>query len=173
MCLEILTEQLKDLVTLDLQNNKRHHCVNKLRQRQDEMKSDKRMQRVSQRGIDQPTGELTAKQKLLVDTLVAEGCSMQEAGIRAGYKENSARISAHKALRIPKVANYYANELRRSLNLSSHLALSRIRSLCSGAKSEYVQLEASKDLLDRAGHKPPEQHQHLVAGDFNIKIDLS
>ena len=98
---------------------------------------------------------------------------MKEAGIRAGYKENSARISAHKALRIPKVANYYANELRISLNLSSHLALKRIRSLCSGAKSEYVQLEASKDLLDRAGHKPPEQHQHLVAGDFSIKIDLS
>tara|TARA_S200000501_G_scaffold148709_1_gene140280 strand:+ start:8583 stop:8984 length:402 start_codon:yes stop_codon:yes gene_type:complete len=127
----------------------------------------------SQISNDQLQTKLTAKQKLLVDTLVAEGCSMKEAGIRAGYKENSARISAHKALRIPKVANYYANELRISLNLSSHLALKRIRSLCSGAKSEYVQLEASKDLLDRAGHKPPEQHQHLVAGDFSIKIDLS
>ena len=122
---------------------------------------------------DQRNSELTAKQKLLVDTLVAEGCTMEQAGIRAGYKENSARVTAHKTLRIPKVANYYATELQRSLNLSSHLALKQIRSLCSGAKSEYVQLEASKDLLDRAGHKPPEQHQHIMAGDFNIKIDLS
>ncbi len=122
---------------------------------------------------DQRNNELTAKQKLLVDTLVAEGCTMEQAGIRAGYKENSARVTAHKTLRIPKVASYYATELQRSLNLSSHLALKQIRSLCSGAKSEYVQLEASKDLLDRAGHKAPEQHQHIMAGDFNIKIDLS
>tara|TARA_R100000458_G_scaffold52597_1_gene54237 strand:- start:2302 stop:2721 length:420 start_codon:yes stop_codon:yes gene_type:complete len=116
---------------------------------------------------------LTAKQKLLVDTLVAKGCSMQEAGLLAGYKGNSARITAYKTLRIPKVASYYQLELRRSLNLSSHLALRQLRSLCSGAKSEYVQLEASKDLLDRAGHKAPEQHQHLLAGDFKIEIDLS
>jgi len=45
--------------------------------------------------------------------------------------------------------------------------------LARGAKSEYVQLEASKDILDRAGFKPPDRHMHLHAGDIAVQIDLS
>ena len=36
-----------------------------------------------------------------------------------------------------------------------------------------VQLEASKDILDRAGFKAPDKHQHLIDGNFSINIDLS
>ena len=45
--------------------------------------------------------------------------------------------------------------------------------LASGAKSEYVQLEASKDILDRAGFKAPDKHMHLHAGDISVSIDLA
>jgi hypothetical protein len=45
--------------------------------------------------------------------------------------------------------------------------------LAQGAKSEYVQLEASKDILDRAGFKAPDKHMHLHAGDISVNIDLS
>ena len=45
--------------------------------------------------------------------------------------------------------------------------------LSSSAKSEYVQLEASKDILDRAGYKPIDKSMHLVSGGINVSIDLS
>lgn len=39
-------------------------------------------------------------------------------------------------------------------------------------KSGYVALEASKDMLDRAGYKPVDRSQVAVGGDISIKIDL-
>ena len=37
---------------------------------------------------------------------------------------------------------------------------------------EYVQLEASKDLLDRAGYKAVDKVMHSVAGNIKVSIDL-
>ncbi len=51
-------------------------------------------------------------------------------------------------------------------------SLHQVTRLSANAKSEYVQLEASKDLLDRAGLKAPEKHMHLHAGDIKVEIDL-
>jgi len=110
---------------------------------------------------------------LLVDTLVSKGCSITEASKLAGYKGNSSRVSASRMLRKPEVQAYMMQEIQRSLGLNSAKAASRLVTLSQGAKSEYVQLEASKDILDRAGFKAPEKHQHLVGGDFSINIDLS
>ena len=52
-------------------------------------------------------------------------------------------------------------------------AVYQLAGLSKGAKSEYVQLEASKDLLDRAGFKPIDRSQVQVAGDIRVTIDLS
>ena len=116
---------------------------------------------------------LTYKQRALVDTLVATGCTITEASKLAGYKGNSARVSASRMLRKPEVQAYMMQEINRSLGLNSAKASAKLVALSQGAKSEYVQLEASKDILDRAGFKAPEKHQHLVGGDFSINIDLS
>lgn len=124
-------------------------------------------------GSSVPNKEITGKAKLLVDTLVSSGCSITEASKLAGYKGNSARVSASRMLRKPEVQAYMMQEIQRSLGLNSAKAASRLVTLSQGAKSEYVQLEASKDILDRAGFKAPEKHQHLVGGDFSINIDLS
>jgi hypothetical protein len=62
--------------------------------------------------------------------------------------------------------------VRDELGTRATLALSTVSKLASNAKSEYVQLEASKDLLDRAGLKAPEKHMHLHAGDIKVEIDL-
>ena len=45
--------------------------------------------------------------------------------------------------------------------------------LSTNAKSEYVQLEASKDILDRAGYKPVEKSMSLVQGNISVSIDLT
>ena len=119
--------------------------------------------------------EISTKARQLVDILskVSKGCTITEASKLAGYKGNSARVSASKMLRKPEVQEYYLQEVRRKITMGSSKAINKLITLSAGAKSEYVQLEASKDILDRSGFKAPEKHQHLVAGELQINIDLS
>lgn len=117
--------------------------------------------------------EISTKARHLVDILVSKGCTITEASKLAGYKGNSARVSASKMLRKPEVQEYYLQEVRRKITMGSSKAINKLITLSAGAKSEYVQLEASKDILDRSGFKAPEKHQHLVAGELQINIDLS
>ena len=117
--------------------------------------------------------KLTDKQTALVDTLVAEGCSIAKASELAGYaKGESGRVSAQKALKAAHVQQYMQQRMNEVFGLSATSALATVRRLSSGAKSEYVQLEASKDLLDRAGYKPIDRSQVQVAGDIRVSIDL-
>ena len=59
------------------------------------------------------------------------------------------------------------------MGLNATVAAARVLTLAQGAKSEYVQLEASKDILDRAGFKPIDRSQVQIAGDIRVSIDLS
>jgi len=118
--------------------------------------------------------KLTDKQMALVDTLVATGCSIREAAHEAGYaKGESGRVTATKTLRLPHVQSYMMQRVSETLGLNATFAASKLLNLARGAKSEYVQLEASKDILDRAGFKPVDKSQHLVAGEIKVSIDLS
>ena len=118
--------------------------------------------------------KLTKRQMALVDTIVAEGCSIKEASTKSGYAEGeSGRVTASKTLRLPHVQQYLMTRVSESIGLNATTALSTVVKLASGAKSEYVQLEASKDILDRAGFKAPDKHLHLHNGDLKVQIDLS
>jgi len=118
--------------------------------------------------------KITEKQKKLVDTLVAKGCSIKQASEEAGYaKGESGRVTASKALKTPHVQQYMMTAIADSMSIHATKALSRIVNLSSNAKSEYVSLEASKDLLDRAGFKAPDKVMHSHVGNVNVKIDLS
>ena len=120
------------------------------------------------------TKKLTNKQMALVDTIVANGCTIKEASVLAGYAEGeSGRVTASKTLKLPHVQQYMMQVVSESIGLSATTASHRILTLDRGAKSEYVQLEASKDILDRAGFKAPDKHMHLVSGDIRVAIDLS
>ena len=123
--------------------------------------------------MNELTKELTPRQILLVDTLVATGCTITEASQIAGYaKGDSGRVSASKALRTHKVHQYMQSLVMNSIGLNATKASIRLMQLSESAKSEYVQLEASKDILDRAGYKAPDKHMHLHAGDIKVSIDL-
>ena len=118
--------------------------------------------------------DLTAKQKELVDTIVATGCSITEASQKVGYaKGESGRVTASKTLRIPKVQRYMMERVANTIGLGAVSASRKMVELSNGARSEYVQLEASKDILDRAGFKAPDKHMHLHAGEIKVNIDLS
>ena len=117
---------------------------------------------------------LTKKQKTLVDTIVALGCSIKEASSKSGYAEGEAgRVTAIKTLRLPHVQEYMQQCIRQSIGLNATIASRKVLDLASSAKSEYVQLEASKDILDRAGYKPVEKSMSLVQGNISVSIDLT
>ena len=116
---------------------------------------------------------LTEKQTALVEHLVAHGGTIKAAAEAAGYKAGeSGRVSASKALAKPHVQAYMMQRVRDELGTQATLALHQVTRLSANAKSEYVQLEASKDILDRAGLKAPDKHMHLHAGDIKVEIDL-
>jgi|TARA_R110002049_G_scaffold190150_2_gene358796 phage terminase small subunit len=117
--------------------------------------------------------KLTHRQTALVDTLVANGCTIKVAAAEAGYAAGEAgRVSASKALRQPHVQQYMMQRVNEQLGLNATTAAVRVMNLANGARSEYVQLEAAKDILDRAGYKPIDRSQVQVAGDIRVSIDL-
>tara|TARA_R100001510_G_C7656170_1_gene215917 strand:+ start:6367 stop:6723 length:357 start_codon:yes stop_codon:yes gene_type:complete len=116
---------------------------------------------------------ITNKAKLLVDTIVARGCTITEASKVAGYKGVSSRVSASRMLHKPEVQAYMMQQVQAKIAMGSTRAINTIVSLSDGANSEYVRLEASKDILDRAGFKAPDKHQHLIDGNFSVNIDIS
>ena len=117
--------------------------------------------------------KLTDKQTALVDTIVARGCTIAQAAEEAGYAAGeSGRVTATKTMKLAHVQQYLAQRMNEEFGLSATLAVGTVRRLATSAKSEYVQLEASKDLLDRAGYKPIDRSQVQVAGDIKVTIDL-
>ena len=116
---------------------------------------------------------LNSRQKTLVDTLVSTGCSVGEAAKLAGFKESSADVQGYQTLKKPHVAEYMYQQIQESFGINSLKAQSTLTKLAQNAKSEYVQMESAKDILDRAGFKAPDKHQHQIVGDFKVHIDLS
>ena len=117
---------------------------------------------------------LTTKQKELVDTIVTTGCSITEASQKVGYaKGESGRVVACKTLLLPHVQRYMMERIANTIGLGAISASRKMVELSNGARSEYVQLEASKDILDRAGIRMPDRVQHEIAGEVKINIDLS
>lgn len=117
--------------------------------------------------------KLTTKQTALVDVMVAEGLNTSQAAKAAGYAEGKAGyVTAAKTLKLPHVQQYMMQRIAEQLGVNAAHAAAKVMKLATGAKSEYVQLEASKDILDRAGFKPIDRSQVQVAGDIRVQIDL-
>ena len=76
-------------------------------------------------------------------------------------------------MRLPHVQAYMMQQIQNTIGVNATMASAKLVHLASGAKSEYVQLEASKDILDRAGFKAPDKQMHLHAGSISVQIDLT
>jgi len=116
---------------------------------------------------------LTVLQTQFIDNYLANGGNGKRACISAGYAEKSASVQASKLLKLPHIQQALLKGTAESIGIASAKAVQKLVNLSGDARSEYVQLEASKDILDRAGFKPPERQQLLVDGDIKISIDLS
>jgi hypothetical protein len=117
--------------------------------------------------------KLTKRQMALVDHLVATGESLAKAAEAAGYAQGeSGRVTASKTIRLPHVQQYMMQRVAETIGMNATSAAAQVMKLARGAKSEYVQLEAAKDILDRAGFKPVDRSQVQIAGDIRVSIDL-
>lgn len=117
--------------------------------------------------------KLTVRQKALVEAYVSNGGNLTQAANEAGYAEGKcARVTAWKTMKVPHVQQYLMQVTAEAFATHAAMAVNKVASLAKNAKSEYVQLEASKDLLDRAGFKPVDRAQVQVAGDIRVHIDL-
>ena len=115
--------------------------------------------------------DLTAKQIAFVANYVANGGKGTAAAKAAGYVPKSAHVEAHRLLNMTKVIRAVADLTTHALGASLPGALSTVVRLSERARSEYVQLEASKDLLDRAGLTAPKKV--LIAGDVRVTYDFT
>lgn len=118
-----------------------------------------------------PTGDLTPTQEAFASAYVLNGGKATDAALEAGYAEGSARVRAYELLKKPHVIKRIYELTVSSLGTHIPAALATVARLSGSARSEYVQLEASKDLLDRAGMSAPKQVN--VSGSFSVEIDLS
>lgn len=114
---------------------------------------------------------LTEQQEAFVWQLLANGGKQAEAARAAGYAKTSAHVTASRLMRNPAVSR--ALQEAAVTALASHVpkAIQQVAKLSSGAKSEYVRLEASRDLLDRVGLSAPKQVR--VGGSLSVTFDLS
>lgn len=116
---------------------------------------------------------ITTRQRALVEAYVANGGNLTKASQEAGYAAgDSGRVSAQKAMKTTHVQQYMMQVMGEQFSRHAAMAVGQLAGLAKGARSEYVQLEASKDLLDRAGFKPIDRSQVQVAGDIRVSIDL-
>jgi phage terminase small subunit len=94
------------------------------------------------------------------------------AAVTAGYSERSADNIAHVLMRKPTVYQELMRQLPNAIGLNAVPALAVVSRLMSSAKSDYVKLEAAKDLLDRAGFSPPQRVDHRLDTQLTVSLNL-
>jgi phage terminase small subunit len=115
---------------------------------------------------------LTARQQRFVHHYLANGGKGVEAAISAGYSEASAASIASKELRKQHVQQAVGRATLEAIGLYAVPALHRIVKLAEGAKSDYVQLEAAKDLLNRAGFAATPAGAVRLDHSLTVSFDL-
>jgi phage terminase small subunit len=104
----------------------------------------------------------TEKQVAFVEAYCQTGNATKSA-IQAGYSEATAKQKGHE------LKNQFKREIeeriKKMVQDSIPAALNQISQLAQTATSEQVRLNASKDILDRAGLKPAEKVEQKISHD--------
>lgn len=116
------------------------------------------------------TPQLTEKQELFASLYVASGGKVGLSAERAGY---ASRNEGTRLLKDPKIIKRIQEMTLEAIGVNAVSALHTVVKLSKTAKSDYVRLEAAKDILDRAGYRPPERVDHRVSGDLSVSFDIT
>ena len=112
-----------------------------------------------------PMSDITDAQAELVHMMLHDGCNPTEASKRLGRN----KAWAYKTIVKQHVIDYRQKLSMMTLGWDATQALATMRELLQ-APSNYIRLEASKDLMDRAGLKvePVRSANSNVSINFNI-----
>src|SRR6187401_3150605 len=124
------------------------------------------------KGRPQSARALSSRQSKFVDGYMQNGGRAVAAAVTAGYSEKSADNIAYRLLRNPTVYQELMRQLPNAIGLNAVPALAVVSRLMSAAKSDYVKLEAAKDLLDRAGFSPPQRVDHRLDTQLTVSLNL-
>jgi len=111
---------------------------------------------------------ITASQQRIIDHIERTG----DSGTATAQALGLSRSYVSQVLNKPHVMADMQFRIQQRLRHGSLMAVDTVTRLAQHGKSEYVKLQASQDLLDRAGFKPPDKHTHQIEGDLSIHIDL-
>ena len=111
----------------------------------------------------------TEKQESFIESYCQTGNATKSA-VQAGYSEATAKQKGHV------LKNQFKNEIedriKKMVQDSVPAALSQISSLAQTATSEQVRLNASRDILDRAGLKPADRIEQRISHDDKSMDEL-
>jgi len=119
-----------------------------------------------------PPRPMTAKQAKYVEAYLANGGQGGAAAVEAGYAVGSADAASSQLLRNPLIQQAIMRQTLTAIGLSAVPALSVITRLIGEARSDYVKLEAAKDLLDRAGFAAPQRVDHRLDSSLTVSFDF-
>ena len=111
--------------------------------------------------------QITEQQADLIDLVLST--TWTQARIAEHLNTDPAWVN--KTLKKQHVREAMNTAIQEGMTLGAARAFSKINQLIDH-KSGYVALEASKDMLDRAGFKPVDRSQVAIGGDISINIDL-
>ena len=112
------------------------------------------------------TNPITEAQADLVHAMLHDGCNPTEGAKRLGRNKAWAYITINK----PHVIEYRQQLAMSCLGWDATQALATMRELLT-AKSAHVRLEASRDLMDRAGLRVDAPKMANTAVQINFNVD--
>ena len=104
----------------------------------------------------------TEKQEAFIESYCQPG-NATKAALQAGYSEAGAKQQGHVLKK--KIAKEIEQRIKKMVQDSVPAALNQISILAQTATSEQVRLNASKDILDRAGLKPADRVEQKISHD--------
>lgn len=114
--------------------------------------------------------EISDKMAAFCDHYVRNGGKVGMASIAAGYSDRT--VGSH-LLRDPRIINRIQRLTLDEIGAAAPGALAMVKKLVRSSRSDYVRLEAAKDILNRAGFIPPTRIDHRVAADLTVSFDVS
>ena len=110
--------------------------------------------------------QITDAQAELVHVILHDGCNPTQAAERLGRN----KAWAYTTLRKQHVIEYRQQLAMMTLGWDATQAMATMRELLA-SKSQYVRLEAAKDLMDRAGFRQDVVRTPSTAVQINFNVD--
>lgn len=110
--------------------------------------------------------QVTDAQAELVHVILHDGCNPTEAAERLGRN----KAWAYNTLRKQHVIEYRQQLAMLTLGWDATQAMATMRELLT-SKSQYVRLEAARDLMDRAGFRQDTVRAPSTAVQINFNVD--